>query len=61
MERPQWPCMPGVLQDPPGQPQLFDSLFIRVQRHQGYSAFDRSEHVFTSAEASGMMLWMTPW
>lgn len=36
-------------------------LFIRVQRHQDYSAFDRSEHVFTSKEASGMVLWMTPW
>lgn len=59
MERHQWSCTSKcAVQDPSG-PSQFDSIFIRVPAHQGYSAFDRSDHVFSSKEASGMMFWMT--
>lgn len=59
-ERYQWLCTSQhAVQDRPGPSQLFDSIPTRVQRHQGYSAFDRSDQVFTSKEASGIMSWMT--
>lgn len=59
MKKHQWLCTSKyAVQDPSG-PSQFDSIFIRVQTHQGYSAFDRNDHVFTLKEASEVMFWMT--